>query len=292
MGIGSIEGNGTVDLGGAALTVGGNNGSTTYSGVISGSGGSLVKTGTGTFTVSGANLFTGGTTVSQGTLLLNGSLASGVTVDSGGTFGGTGTVTGDLINSGTVAPGTVGSPLTINGNFTQNAGGFYQVALNSSGATRLVVNGTANLGGSVSVQAGNGYSIGTRYTILTATTITGSFSVARSNFAFLTPSLSYDSTNAYLTLAIAADAFRRAATTGNQSAVGAVLDRAFPTATGDFATVLNAVAVLDTVQGPHALEVIGGQNYSGFSTVATQSGHRLHEQLRHAGRRAASAEQQ
>ncbi|MBV8393871.1 MAG: autotransporter domain-containing protein [Alphaproteobacteria bacterium] len=269
--IGSIEGSGTISLGDKNITVGANGNSTTFSGVISGTNGTLTKTGSGTLTLSGADTFTGGTTVSGGALMVTGSLASGVTVSSGGTLGGTGSVTGNVVNSGTVAPGTIGSPLTINGNFTQNAGGMYQVALNSSGATRLVVNGTANLGGSVSVQAGSSYSTGTRYTILTATTISGSFSGTTSNLAFLTPTLTYDSTNAYLTLAVAANAFSRASQNGNQGAVGAVLDRAYSSATGDFATVLNAIVNLDTIQGPRALEVIGGQNYSGFSTVATQS---------------------
>jgi autotransporter-associated beta strand protein len=269
--IGSIEGSGTIDLGDKNLTVGGSNLSTTFSGVIQDTGGgTLTKTGTGTLTLSGASTFTGGTTVSQGSLMLTGSLASGVTVNSGASFGGTGTVTGNVINSGTVAPGTIGSPLTINGNYTQNSGGIYQIALNSSGSTRLVVNGTANLGGTVSVQAGSSYSIGTPYTILTATAINGTFASATTNFAFLTAMLSYSSSNVMLTLSQAANAFQRAAQSGNQSAVGAVLDRAFPTSTGDFRNVLNAIVVLDTIQGPHALDVIGGQNYSGFTTAMTQ----------------------
>lgn len=269
--IGSIEGSGTVDLDSNNLTTGATNLSTTFSGVIQGSGGTLTKTGTGTLTLSGTNTYTGATTVSQGALMLTGSLTSSVTVNSGATFGGTGTVTGNVTNNGTVAPGTIGSPMTINGNYTQGSGGTYQVALNSSGSTRLVVNGTANLGGSLSVQAGSSYAIGTPYTILTATAISGTFASTTSNFAFLTPVLGYNSNSVMLTLAQAANAFQRAAQSGNQGAVGGVLDRASAGATGDFRNVINALLVLDTVQGPRTLDVIGGQNYSGFSTVAVQS---------------------
>lgn len=52
-----------------ALTVGGNNTSTTYSGALSG-GGSLNKIGTGTLTLSGTETYTGNTTVSGGRLAL------------------------------------------------------------------------------------------------------------------------------------------------------------------------------------------------------------------------------
>lgn len=52
-----------------ALTVGKNNSSTTYSGVMSGTG-SLIKTGTGTLTLAGANSYTGSTTVNGGILAL------------------------------------------------------------------------------------------------------------------------------------------------------------------------------------------------------------------------------
>ena len=50
-----------------ALTVGGNNGSTTYAGSLSGSG-SLITTGAGTLTLTGSNTCNGGVTVSSGGL--------------------------------------------------------------------------------------------------------------------------------------------------------------------------------------------------------------------------------
>jgi autotransporter-associated beta strand protein len=55
-----------------ALSVGYNNASTTYSGVMSGAG-SVTKIGSGTLTLSGANTYTGDTLVNSGTLALSGS---------------------------------------------------------------------------------------------------------------------------------------------------------------------------------------------------------------------------
>ena len=65
--IGSLAGSGTVSLGSATLTTGNDNTSTTFSGAIGGSG-RLVRVGTGTWTVSGANTYTGGTKFAAGIL--------------------------------------------------------------------------------------------------------------------------------------------------------------------------------------------------------------------------------
>ena len=59
---GSIAGAGNITLGTATLTAGGTNASTTFSGVISGTGG-FTKAGTGTTTLSGVNTYTGMTTI-------------------------------------------------------------------------------------------------------------------------------------------------------------------------------------------------------------------------------------
>jgi autotransporter-associated beta strand protein len=118
-----------------ALTVGGNHSSTTYKGVLSGSG-SVIKTGSGTLILAGANTYTGNTTVSNGTLQVDGSTASPTTVNSGATLAGNGLVNAAVTvgAGGSVAPGagnlTV-SNLTFSGSGNLNVGtlsGFTSVA--------------------------------------------------------------------------------------------------------------------------------------------------------------------
>ena len=127
--IGSLGGTGNVHLGANTLTTGGLNTSTTISGEIDGTGGALVKTGTGTLTLAGTNTYTGATSVNAGTLRVNGALAAGsVTVAGGSTLAGGGTIGGNVnaVVNARVAPGSssggAGSigTLTVNGNFRWN----------------------------------------------------------------------------------------------------------------------------------------------------------------------------
>jgi autotransporter-associated beta strand protein len=80
-------------------------------GVISG-GGALIKTNANTLTLGGANTYTGGTTVNQGNLVVNGSIGT-VAVNTSGSLGGSGTVGALTLNSGgSLNPGNSPGTLT------------------------------------------------------------------------------------------------------------------------------------------------------------------------------------
>ncbi len=272
--VGALSGTGgAIALGSGTLTAG-DSSNTTLAAAISGSGG-FVKQGSGTLTLTAASNFTGGTTLNAGILVVNGSLTSGVAVN-GGMLRGTGTVGNVVANGGVVAPGNSIGTLTVSGNFVQSGGSIYQVEVNAAGQNdRINVAGAATISGAtVQVLAQSGsYARNTTYTILNATGgVSGAYSGVTSNFAFLTPTLAYDANNVFLNLFQSSSAFAAGAQTPNQYAVGVALDRANPTATGDFGAVLDAMSVLSTQQGPAALNAISGQPYADFGTLNVQGG--------------------
>jgi outer membrane autotransporter protein len=245
----------------------------TYGGVMSGTG-TLTLQGGGALNLTGNNTYTGGTAVLAGTLAVNGSVAGNVAVGAAGTLGGNGTIFGNVVNAGTLAPGNSIGLLTVNGNYAQMAGSTYQVEANAQGqADRINVGGAAAIqGGTVQVLAAAGnYANSTTYTILRANGgVAGTYSGVTSNFAFLTPTLSYDANDVFLTLALPSqNAFTPTflALTPNQKAVGVALNQSFANASGDFATVIGVLAGLNIAQGPVALDTISGQPYADFGTM-------------------------
>ena len=152
--IGSLAGAGNTSLGSATLATGGNNASTSYSGVIDGTG-ALTKTGSGTFTLSGANTYSGGTTVSAGTLIgdttsLQGNIINNAALQfnqstSGsysGVMSGTGTV--DILGAGAV---TLSGANTYSGQTTISSGSTLALANTGSIANSSLVtnNGTFDI---------------------------------------------------------------------------------------------------------------------------------------------------
>jgi autotransporter-associated beta strand protein len=122
-----------------------------YSGVLTGTTG-LSKTGTGTLVLSGANTYTGTTTVAAGTLLVNGSVGS-VTVNSGAIIGGNGTLGATSLSSGsTIAAGASVGSLTVS-SLTVAGGSNMEFQLNDANASAgigydlITVTGALNLSG-------------------------------------------------------------------------------------------------------------------------------------------------
>ncbi|NBT13579.1 MAG: hypothetical protein EBS56_08370 [Planctomycetia bacterium] len=143
------------------LTVGGNNASTTYAGVLSAAG-ALTKSGSGVLTLTGANTFSGATTVSSGSLRIGsggttGAIGStsGVSVASGATlafnrsdnYGGnfTRTITGSggvVLSSGTLTLQNTGN--TFSGGIAVNGG--VLMSLGNSAGNTITVNNGGSLG--------------------------------------------------------------------------------------------------------------------------------------------------
>ncbi|WP_170921112.1 autotransporter domain-containing protein [Enhydrobacter aerosaccus] len=238
----------------------------------------LIKFGTGTLTINVDTAYTGTTTIKNGTLLANASMASSssMMVEEPATVRGIGILPQTTI-AGTLRPGNnaIGT-ITVNKGLTFNAGSTYAVDVSPqvASSTNVVAaggTGAAELNGTVQaiLQPGN-YVPSRTFTILNAVGgLNGSeFANVTSNFPFLGASLSYDASNAYLT--IAPGGFASGGQTANQVAVGSALDRGVAGASGDYATVIGALSLMSSSQAPAAFDAISGVNYAGFATLAVR----------------------
>jgi autotransporter-associated beta strand protein len=163
--VGSIEGNGAIGLSAVGahqkFIAGSNDLSTTFSGTITDLGGSfgsgsLEKIGTGKLTLSGANTYTGGTTVSAGGLVINNTMGSGTGtgplqinrgilagsgIIAGAVTMGTGSGTGAFLTPGMGA--STATTLTLQSALTFKADSTYTCRLNTkkTKADQLIANG-------------------------------------------------------------------------------------------------------------------------------------------------------
>jgi autotransporter-associated beta strand protein len=209
--IGSLAGNGMVLLSGHSLSVGNNNLSTAFSGIIQDTG-SLLKIGTGTLTISGADTYTGATTVTAGTLMLNNRTGSatgtGPVNVAAGTLGGKGIIAGAVTigtgsGTGAVLAPSVGSnqpvTFTLKKALTFKADSTYTYKLNAGNAKadQVIAKGVSIESGAqfVFLPKGNQtLTVGTVFTAINntaATPISGTFAnlpdgsiftVGRNNF--------------------------------------------------------------------------------------------------------------
>jgi fibronectin-binding autotransporter adhesin len=133
--LGGLKGSKAFAMSANSLEVGGNGQSTTYSGILSGSGG-FTKVGAGTLTLSGSNSATGLTSVNAGGLRLNGSIAGGLNVAAIAALSGTGTVGGNATIAGTHSPGNSPGAQTFTGSLTYEAGALvnWELIANTTGS--------------------------------------------------------------------------------------------------------------------------------------------------------------
>jgi outer membrane autotransporter protein len=149
-----------------------------------------MKVGTGTLTLSGANTYTGTTTVNGGSLIVDGSIESAQTfVNPGGLLGGRGSLGGSLVNSGIVSPGDFQGRLTVSGNYTQNGNGTLRIEVAGLAPNQhdlLAIGGHASLNGTLQLIPLGGFKlqVGDKVTFLTANGgVSGTFSAIQNEFA-------------------------------------------------------------------------------------------------------------
>nr|WP_321408144.1 autotransporter-associated beta strand repeat-containing protein [uncultured Carboxylicivirga sp.] len=152
-----------------------------------GSQSAIIKTGSGRWTLTNANTYTGGTVIEQGTIIAANTSGSAtgtgpVTVYTNSSLAGTGYVSGDVTvnNRAYIMPGI--SPaygnLTINNNLTFLTGARLYIKTDAAAGIcdKVTVNGTYTVAGTLYMVLNNGsFANGQSYQVLDASSISGSF---------------------------------------------------------------------------------------------------------------------
>jgi uncharacterized protein with beta-barrel porin domain len=229
--------------------------------------------------LSGADTYTGTTTVKAGRLIVDGSIASAQTVvNSSGALGGHGTIGGNLVNNGTVGPtGT----LTVAGNYTQTPGGTLLIGvlgLAPNQQSLLAVNGHATLSGTLQLVPLGGFVLqpGNQVTFITAKNgVSGSFSNVQNSFATTGTIVHAEVTTLADSVVLEGTQGSFAstpgvATTPNQLAVAKALDSAAgdPREAALFA-FLNSQPIANL---PNDLNLISPQQLGSFQATGTAQG--------------------
>lgn len=279
-----LAGNGaircTVDVAAGATLQLQRNGQTLFNNVLSGAG-DVIKLDAGLLSLSGdSSGFAGTTRVQAGALDVHGRLGGLVDLATGTELSGDGQLGNAIIRNGaTLAPGsaTAYGTLSMTGNLLMEDGSRYLVDLGTDGTgDRVQVGGGATLqgGNTVAIASEGDWLPRTRYTILSATQgVQGTFSGVSSTLAFLTPTLDYDASNVYLTLArndIAMPdielAFPDVVVNPNQKAVAGAVE-----ALGNGNTVYEAVVRLDLADVVPAFDSLSGEIHAAHRGALLQN---------------------
>ncbi|MBB4008196.1 autotransporter outer membrane beta-barrel domain-containing protein [Allorhizobium taibaishanense] len=271
VGGGSVVNNATladVNVGASGNLVNNSNavaGTVTNSGIASNDGtiAALVNKG-GTFANTGT--ITGTAIVSGGSLINEGSIDGTVNVDDGGLLSGPGSVEGLFVNAGgLLSPGPGIATTVVNGALTFRPGSIYQVDIDTTGRSDAVnVTGAVSIeGGTLDIKAASGnYVPTTSYKILSAGSITGAFDSVSSDFAFLSPTLSYGANAIDMHLMRNGVQFADIASTTNGRATAAAVE-----VLGSGNPVYDTVLSLDSTTANGAFSQLSGEVHASLKSA-------------------------
>jgi outer membrane autotransporter protein len=224
----------------------------------------------GAWTLTGNGDFSDGGLVARGASLTNlGAIAGNLTVDKGATYAGGGSV-GSLQVNGTLRTNSALGSATVVNDLTLGSGATLAYGVNADGSSApLQVGGTAYLNGAtLAVNPSNGeYPWQSHYTVLQAGTIDGTFGKVTSDYAFLTPTLSYSAHEVGLDYTRNDIAFANYASTANGARAASSL------AGLSQGTLYNALLNTSSSSAGSAIEQLAGSSNAsqGAATLAASA---------------------
>ena len=247
------------------------------SSVVSGSGtiqapNGLEKVGGGELDLQSNANVAGIATVVEGLLSVNGQLATtgGVVVNPGATLGGTGVIFGNVVVNGNFSPGNSPGTETIVGNLVLTGANSTTIEIASpTNFDRIVVTGTATLGGKLNAVGYGGYTIapGSRFDFLQAGSIVGAYDSIIAPEGLRGRFLNSGTVG---TLLFGPSSYVMMAINQNQRNVAKALDTFIVATDGDRLAVSIALDSLTTEQFPSAFDQIMPGFYESLANIAIE----------------------
>lgn len=221
-------------------------------------------------------------TLASGGIVIQGSLRStaGVYLTPGATAFGSGVVTGNFINAGSLRPGNSPGTFTVTGDYIQPSTGALYIEVASNDHDRLVVGGTATLGGTLDVSSygGHQFAYGDEVTFLYASTIEGEFDriISPDASRFRIRFLEDDGEGSIL---FAPTSYTLVARTPNERSTAKALDGFIDAEGGDRQTVSLALDHLTEGEYANAFQQVSPAFYSSMTSLVLSQANTYHQSL-------------
>jgi outer membrane autotransporter protein len=247
-------------------------GSSVVSGGVLNTTGNLNKTGTGELDLQSNTNVNGIANVVAGLLSVNGQLnANSVAVDPNATLGGAGViVASNVVVNGNLSPGNSPGTLSVVGNLVLTGANSTIIEIASpTNFDRIVVTGTATLGGTLNAVGYGGYTIapGSRFDFLQAGSIVGAYDSIVAPEGLRARFLSSGTVG---TLLFGPGSYVPMAINQNQRNVAKALDTFIVATNGDRLAVSIALDSLTTAQFPAAFDQIMPGFYESLANIAIE----------------------